>query len=519
MLFLVLNWLSFAYLATVFSHVAAQSSNSNATVAAWLWDTKEEPALEVHHTSNTAAVWGEPTPDFSMLQLGSQPHRVLRALMFLDKRTAEYYEYDLVELRARVSELVQEANTYFIQFRLGIVLVDILQTDRTDLSLYSFQEYRNQRLHKLPAHDFAVLISFKYAGGLAFVGGMCTSTSVMMCGFFPQQPSAMGSIFFHEVAHLLGVPHKEANATLKVPLCTCKSATAYTVDEPCLRIPGFDHDCTAQQLANIVYKNRCLKTNHNEMASIAICGNGVVESGEQCDCGLAAQCGSSWNCDYLRCEYRLHPVFLWMIGIFALCTFLLILLVYGYWRGMFQGLRKKAPKNATFKANLGRSQSFLNYTSSPYYTKKHTHASQISPSSIVVLLDGQGQPPPMTPNTAAKQRPRLPPPPPPPSNLLTKSKISIQMPATTGYEVPNSQLQPVDNFDGLSWKFDDFDSGDEDLPAPFQGYPGQIGVPTIPITGGRSPIQRVTVQYSGGSDATMSTNCPSNSNSDASLIV
>ena len=28
------------------------------------------------------------------------------------------------------------------------------------------------------------------------------------CQFFPQEPRAMGGIFFHEIAHLLGVPHK-----------------------------------------------------------------------------------------------------------------------------------------------------------------------------------------------------------------------------------------------------------------------------------------------------------------------
>jgi len=35
---------------------------------------------------------------------------------------------------------------------------------------------------QLPFHDFAVLISYRYAGGLAFVGGMCNSKSVMLAG-------------------------------------------------------------------------------------------------------------------------------------------------------------------------------------------------------------------------------------------------------------------------------------------------------------------------------------------------
>jgi hypothetical protein len=34
----------------------------------------------------------------------------------------------------------------------------------------------------LPAHDFAALLAYRYAGGLAFVSGMCTPKSVMLCG-------------------------------------------------------------------------------------------------------------------------------------------------------------------------------------------------------------------------------------------------------------------------------------------------------------------------------------------------
>uniref|UniRef100_A0A0M3HM45 Cytochrome c oxidase assembly protein COX20, mitochondrial n=1 Tax=Ascaris lumbricoides TaxID=6252 RepID=A0A0M3HM45_ASCLU len=37
-------------------------------------------------------------------------------------------------------------------------------------------------MSKLPRHDFAALISYRYAGGLAFVSGMCTSKAVMLCG-------------------------------------------------------------------------------------------------------------------------------------------------------------------------------------------------------------------------------------------------------------------------------------------------------------------------------------------------
>uniref|UniRef100_A0A1I7XUZ5 Peptidase M12B domain-containing protein n=1 Tax=Heterorhabditis bacteriophora TaxID=37862 RepID=A0A1I7XUZ5_HETBA len=378
---------------------------------------------------------------------------------------------------------------------------------RSDLSLYSFQDYRNQRMYKLPPHDFAALISFRYAGGLAFVEGMCTDKAVMLCGFYPQDPSAMGSIFFHEVAHLVGVPHRPANNSINVSNCPC---TGHEPDSTmgCLKIPGFDHDCTTQQFVNVIYKNKCIRTKPMKTRSESICGNGVLEEDEQCDCGLQRQC-VALNCVPETCLYRLHPAWIWLIVFSLLSTSILLLyfiLKNREYISMLNCFKQQKYKQSGFN-NPG---TIRNFNTSPFHQKKELPLiSMEQQNSIVVILDAPPR------SAATIQRPKLPPPPPPP-----KATISVE-PGANLYEVPCTRQSIQDD---LSWKFEDFESGayiirikifmlkpvqkhlyinnilylDEEIMVSnqltYSSYRGRPGVPTCPSYPSFSPINRVTVR-------------------------
>lgn len=63
-----------------------------------------------------------------------------------------------------------------------------------------------------------------------------TSREFEILQFYPNEPRAMGSIFFHEVAHLVGVPHKPVNESIYVPNCLC-TPTDSKKEDGCLKIP------------------------------------------------------------------------------------------------------------------------------------------------------------------------------------------------------------------------------------------------------------------------------------------
>ena len=96
----------------------------------------------------------------------------------------QHYNNDMEQVTREVVKLVRESNKYFYQLNIRIVVIDVLPTNRNDLSLYTFEDFHNAYNPTLPYHNFAVLISFRYAGGLAFVSGFCSTKAILMASPF-----------------------------------------------------------------------------------------------------------------------------------------------------------------------------------------------------------------------------------------------------------------------------------------------------------------------------------------------
>jgi hypothetical protein len=64
---------------------------------------------------------------------------------------------------------------------------------------------------------------------------------------------------------------------------------------------GFDQDCSLQLMVNLALRTRCLaREPRPDQWSLPLCGNGLREGNEQCDCGLATKC-AEWNCEPQTC--------------------------------------------------------------------------------------------------------------------------------------------------------------------------------------------------------------------------
>ncbi|KAJ1349954.1 hypothetical protein KIN20_005638 [Parelaphostrongylus tenuis] len=195
--------------------------------------------------------------------------------------------------------LAVDAAVYTFQLDIRLTIVDVVPIHGYNITLEQFMDWK-QTTEQLATHDLAILLRYRYEGGVAYVNGVCKQTAVGITGFYPEAPFEYASVFFHELSHLLGLSH---TATAD---CYCPKKKYGT----CLRIDGFDNECSAQALVDLLPSVGCLvKPLKLPPTVLALCGNGIVEGDEDCDCGPVRYCFNAL-CEPLTCRFILAKQYL-----------------------------------------------------------------------------------------------------------------------------------------------------------------------------------------------------------------
>jgi hypothetical protein len=173
------------------------------------------------------------------------------------------------------------------------------------------------------------------AVGLAWLGQACV-TSAQVASSSSGNETVSGAnvvvrtstewqVVAHETGHTFGAVHDCTSSTCSdgttvasqqcCPLSatTCDAGGAYIMNpstgsniqkfSPC----SIGNICSAIGRNNV--KTSCLAAN-KDVTTItgSQCGNGIVETGEQCDCGGTAGCGSNSCCDPTTCKFKTNAV-------------------------------------------------------------------------------------------------------------------------------------------------------------------------------------------------------------------
>ncbi|KAI4094262.1 MAG: hypothetical protein LQ348_001032 [Seirophora lacunosa] len=201
-------------------------------------------------------------------------------------------------------------------------------TDRLNL----FSQWRGERADQ---NAFWTLLTNCATGsevGLAWLGQLCvtdvkrSSGEIVSGANVAARTSNEWQVIAHEIGHTFGAVHDcdssacaNQNSVLAQQCCPL-SASVCPAGERFIMNPSTGQGisefspCTLGNVCSAIGRNSvqssCLMDNKDVPSTITgqQCGNGIVEDGEECDCGGTAGCGDNQCCEPETCRFRAPAV-------------------------------------------------------------------------------------------------------------------------------------------------------------------------------------------------------------------
>ncbi|XP_062381668.1 zinc metalloproteinase-disintegrin-like protein H4 subunit A isoform X2 [Sardina pilchardus] len=229
----------------------------------------------------------------------------------------EFRKYKTFEnVRARIQDVVNHIDSYYRAVNIRVLLVGLevwTQQDKFTVhgdegrTLDRFIEWRLNDLVPRARHDNAMFVTgtnfFSDTVGFATRNAMCTDKSCGVNQDYHENVLALAATIAHEMGHNLGMSHDE-------PECSCgpyerKCLMVATVDKHPLTFPKIFSDCSLKRLSEFLESPSatCLldPPRPDSLYGGAACGNGVTDTGEECDCGSVEDCQNPC-CDASTCR-------------------------------------------------------------------------------------------------------------------------------------------------------------------------------------------------------------------------
>lgn len=167
--------------------------------------------------------------------------------------------------------------------------------------------------------------------GVSWMGQLCTSdltsdgsSSVSGANVVVGNVGSTWQIFSHETGHTFGAVHDCDSQTCTEGLeassqccpltsSTCDANAQYIMNPYASTTMTNFSDCTIGNICSALGRNSikstCLTDNRGVTTITGSqCGNGIVEAGEDCDCGGTEACGDNACCDPTTCKFKSNAV-------------------------------------------------------------------------------------------------------------------------------------------------------------------------------------------------------------------
>ncbi|XP_061672381.1 disintegrin and metalloproteinase domain-containing protein 9-like [Syngnathoides biaculeatus] len=234
-------------------------------------------------------------------------------LLVVDNERYKSMNRNQSAVREEMVHLANFLDAIYVQLNVRVVLVGLeIWTRRNLISteggagevLSRFTQWREKELLPRRRHDSAQLVlmkSFGVTAGMAFVSTVCSrSHGGGINAFTNNNVFAFASIVAHELGHNLGMNHDDSRS------CVCP-AEACIMNSGATGSRNFS-SCSADDFEKMLLRTggSCLLNvpRPDEAYSAPYCGNGLLDPGEDCDCGSAKECESDPCCEFSTCRLK-----------------------------------------------------------------------------------------------------------------------------------------------------------------------------------------------------------------------
>ncbi|KAJ5632509.1 hypothetical protein N7490_008848 [Penicillium lividum] len=163
--------------------------------------------------------------------------------------------------------------------------------------------------------------------GVSWMGQLCTSdltsdgsSSVSGTNVVVGNVGSTWQIFSHETGHTFGAVHdcdsdtcaqglEDSSQCCPLTSSTCNANAQYIMNPYASSSMTNFSECTIGNICSAIGRNSikstCLTDNRGVVTITGSqCGNGIVEAGEECDCGGTEACGDNACCDATTCKFK-----------------------------------------------------------------------------------------------------------------------------------------------------------------------------------------------------------------------
>ncbi|XP_028313720.1 disintegrin and metalloproteinase domain-containing protein 9-like isoform X2 [Gouania willdenowi] len=233
-------------------------------------------------------------------------------LLVVDNDRFSFMNRNVTAVREQMVHLANYIDSIYQQLNVRVVLValevwtqqNLISTEGSAGDVLSrFTQWREKELSRRRRHDSAQLIlkkSFGGTAGMAFVSSVCSrSHGGGINTFVNNNVQSLSSIVAHELGHNLGMTHDDQRS------CSCP-ASLCIMHSGATGSSSFS-SCSSEDLEKLLLGGaRCLLNvpQPEEAYSAPYCGNRLLDTGEECDCGSQTECDDDPCCEFQTCKLK-----------------------------------------------------------------------------------------------------------------------------------------------------------------------------------------------------------------------